>query len=285
MIRKGRNFISLAAMLSGVLWIGEPQTTAAFEAPPSKAAMSPYRALVVFGDSLSDSGNNGRYTNGPVWVELVARRLGLPLTPSRSGGTNYAVGGAPTHGNPTAIRAQVQSFLSQHRGEADSEALYVLFGGANDLLGGGCQPGDRTRVAQTAAAALRATVDDLTDAGATHILVANMPDIGLAPILRVQGPECAAAARRLTVAFNDALDQELRTVEDKSRIRILRLDTYGLAERLKADPQAAGFTDISSPCMNGPCDGALFWDPVHPTSAAHARLADAALAVIDGWDR
>jgi cholinesterase len=34
--------------------------------------------LVIFGDSLSDSGNAGRYSNGPVWVEQLAEMLRLP---------------------------------------------------------------------------------------------------------------------------------------------------------------------------------------------------------------
>jgi phospholipase/lecithinase/hemolysin len=48
--------------------------------------------LVVFGDSLSDTGNAGRFSNGPVWVEQLAEKLKLPLLPSGRGGQNYAVG-------------------------------------------------------------------------------------------------------------------------------------------------------------------------------------------------
>jgi phospholipase/lecithinase/hemolysin len=44
--------------------------------------------LVIFGDSLSDSGNAGRYSNGPVWVEQLAEMLKLPLKPSGRGGQN-----------------------------------------------------------------------------------------------------------------------------------------------------------------------------------------------------
>ena len=83
---------------------------------------SAYSALYVFGDSLSDSGNNavvlapnttpvstsgndfipifpyasGRYTNGPVGAQDFAAVLALSASPSRLGGTNYASGGART---------------------------------------------------------------------------------------------------------------------------------------------------------------------------------------------
>jgi phospholipase/lecithinase/hemolysin len=44
--------------------------------------------LVVFGDSLSDLGNAGRFSNGPVWVEQLANLLKLRLKASDRGGLN-----------------------------------------------------------------------------------------------------------------------------------------------------------------------------------------------------
>src|SRR4051812_18671090 len=71
-------FLAALAMMSGVPAQAEPA----------------FQAIVVFGDSLSDTGNAGRFSNGPVWVEALARGLNLPLRPSQAGGTNFAVGGA-----------------------------------------------------------------------------------------------------------------------------------------------------------------------------------------------
>ena len=68
----------------------------------SGAASAQFTQLIVFGDSLSDSGNvfsvsgsppapyfGGRFTNGLVWAEVAANAWGIPLT-------NYAYGGALT---------------------------------------------------------------------------------------------------------------------------------------------------------------------------------------------
>ena len=81
---------------------------------PVLAVAGPFREVVVFGDSLSDSGNvfaateavlaeaipvsppydEGRFSNGPVWVDILAEKLGLQLHPFLQGGTNFALGGA-----------------------------------------------------------------------------------------------------------------------------------------------------------------------------------------------
>lgn len=89
-----------------------------------------FTGLYVFGDSLSDSGNNalligaapgqvitgntyvpsqpygfGAYTNGQTWVNSFAAGLGLPISPSLAGGGNFAYGGARTVLNGTDVPA------------------------------------------------------------------------------------------------------------------------------------------------------------------------------------
>ena len=72
------------------------------------AFASPITQIVAFGDSLSDTGNDliafgspqppyyqGRFSNGPNWIDDLAGKLGVPdPQPSLAGGTNYAYGGA-----------------------------------------------------------------------------------------------------------------------------------------------------------------------------------------------
>jgi phospholipase/lecithinase/hemolysin len=68
----------------------------------------------------------------------------------------------------------------------------------------------------------------------------------------------------------------------RAGLRLYRLDVWQLAERVRADPAAAGFVDIASPCsQHRRCEGYLFWDDVHPTTQAHRRLADAAAQVLE----
>lgn len=46
---------------------------------------------------------------------------------------------------------------------------------------------------------------------------------------------------------------------------------------------AFGFVDITTPCAGLPTrQGYLFWDRIHPTTLAHAHLAEAALRELRG---
>ena len=92
---------------------------------------------MVFGDSLSDSGNVAQaqglpagtaFTTNPdpVWAEIVLHTFGVSGTNSLAGGSNYAIGGACV--DPAAscnypapgIGAQIGQYLSQRAsGAAD----------------------------------------------------------------------------------------------------------------------------------------------------------------------
>ncbi|MFO1038164.1 MAG: SGNH/GDSL hydrolase family protein [Geminicoccaceae bacterium] len=239
-----------------------------------------FPSLVAFGDSLSDNGNAGRFSDGPVWVEHLAVSLGVELLPSRQGGTNHAVGGALAAGGPHALAGQVRDYLAVRRGAADQAALHTVWAGGNDLLAAGFSP-DPRGAAERAGAAVGDAVHLLVEAGARTILVPNLPDIGMTPALRSAGRAVAAEADRLSAVYRTALTRALDRAEAGGRATLLRLDVAALAARVLADPAAAGFTSLAEPCLgHGRCDGHLFWDSIHPTSRAHARLAAAALDLL-----
>lgn len=127
---------------------------------------SAYSGLYIFGDSLSDSGNNAlaigsnggqvvssnvyipsqpyasdQYTNGNVWAYSFASAIGLSsfALPSLAGGGNFAFGGARTSTDgaapyyfPPSLITQKNMYLTATSGNADSTALYVVAGGGND---------------------------------------------------------------------------------------------------------------------------------------------------------
>ncbi len=247
----------------------------------SAQALPTFDQIVVFGDSLSDNGNAGRASNGPVWVEHLASQFGLRIKPSRTGGTNFAVGGArldPRSGN-TSLRAQGSAYLRTARPRG--RILHIVFGGGNDLLAALGQP-QALAMVDIAVASLRSIVADLVHQGATDILVPNLPAIGITPAVRAQGRQAVDTGNKLAAHFNRALDQALSGIAGQTGLRLYRLDVWQLAERVTADPIATGFVDITTPCgQRRPCEGYLFWDDVHPTTRAHQRLAEAAAQVLE----
>src|SRR5690606_33362232 len=102
---------------AAIMWTSLSRVAAplvVFYACCTSAYAGPFSGLVVFGDSLSDMGNiaqasvdifpgryyyNGRFSNGPVWVESLSVGLGLgELQRSTAGGGDFAYGGAKTTG-------------------------------------------------------------------------------------------------------------------------------------------------------------------------------------------
>ncbi|MFO1146004.1 MAG: SGNH/GDSL hydrolase family protein [Rhodospirillales bacterium] len=228
---------------------------------PAGAAPDRFSGLVVFGDSLSDNGNVGRFSNGPVWVEVLALRIGTELTPSRLGGTNFAVGGARSHGRPVDIRGQFHAFITgplvRRRATPCSSS-----------------PAAPTTCWQPAATAARRRQRPARPPSRRRWATSPpAPALSWSPTFptsvhrrscRCRATPASGTPGRMALAFNAALEQALRRVERRADVRVIRLDAFKLSEELIADPGKAGFTNISTPCLQGPCEGALFWDRRQP---------------------
>lgn len=179
------------------------------------AQAGPYSDMYVFGDSLSDSGNDlqligavpspgyytdgtnvGRFTNGLNYADRLAASFGLTLAPSELGGTNYAYGGARSdYVRPELVpfgalsfNDQISTYLGRSGYAADPNALYVLWIGSNDLsdaLGLSLMMGSTQPVIDE----IGQTVGDIVTAfatlqalGAKNFLIGNSPDLSLTPL-------------------------------------------------------------------------------------------------------
>ena len=275
----------IAALLTGLLLSG---TVAA---QPT--------ALVVFGDSLSDTGNafaaiheppsppyfEGRFSNGPVWIELVAREFQLDATAAISGGNNFAVGGAKTEAGADSLTNQVRLFLVQ-RGLAhlNPNDLFVVFGGGNDVRDA-LESADPVSTVSRIALNIRDIIDTLANRGAATFLVPNLPNKGLTPAARARGT--SEEEQTLTIAFNTALDTVLADVANRRGLAIIRVNLFDLFQNALAMPGTFGFSNVTEPCLveEGSVfdvcatpETYIFWDDIHPTARAHAFIASAAIA-------
>lgn len=252
----------------------------------------PITEMYVFGDSLSDVGTvfrltagmyppqayyfQGRYSNGQVWVEYLASRLRLSATQTY----NFAYGGATTSSNSNSLvpglLTQVQSFTQTHQ-KTNPDGLYVLWAGANDYLQG---------VSNATAPVENVTkaIASLVDVGAKKILVANLPNLGQLPATRTNGN--SKSLNELTQAHNQGLRRSLKILSQQySDLQTATLDANTLYREAIANPAAFGFTNVISACMSSPAsyakpDQFLFWDSIHPTTAAHRILGETAFSAI-----
>ncbi|WP_164885152.1 SGNH/GDSL hydrolase family protein [Rubrivivax rivuli] len=173
------------------------------------AVPTPFTAVYVFGDSLSDGGNNNlvfggltgpnptsatfipslpyasapgqrpTYSNGPVWFNSFAAGLGLAgfAQPSLAGGGNYAFGGARTTVDGTGVPpfipapfpASLQTQLNSHLATTPVSSTALY------VIAGG---GNDARATAEAVAANPANIVALTTAGATAYATATAQMVG-----------------------------------------------------------------------------------------------------------
>lgn len=272
------------------------------------ASQPAFDAIYVFGDSYSDVGNifiatggltpaapyyQGRFSNGPIWVDHLAGAYGLTLKPSLAGGTDYAVGGAEVtasvpEGNGQVIPSvpeQVALYLSQHNGKADPKALYIVTGGGDDILNApaGTSP---QQLGAEIAFGLASNVELLERAGARYLLVSNLFDVGKLPAAQLAGISSFATATTLVV--NQQLNFWLLIEAFAPQTQIYRPDAYDFLQGVFADGFHFGFTDVTDPCLittptptlcSNPYTN-LFWDVEHLTIFGHSMLATLAVQAI-----
>lgn len=166
--------------------------------------------LTVFGDSLSDGGNVGRFTydgaQHPLYDEILAAQLGQTLQPSSRGGSNYAQGGGvtvPALDASLNTQDQLAAYLQSTGGRADSNGLYIHWVGANDIAAAVTNPLTARETISNSASAAVSQIKTLMDAGAGAVIVPNVPQLGSTPfmvqaVLSVLGP---AAQSAMVAAF------------------------------------------------------------------------------------
>ncbi|MCF5708355.1 autotransporter domain-containing protein [Pseudomonas syringae] len=236
----------------------------------------------------------------------VNAALGLP------DGNNWAVGGYRTDqvrdsittqsdaitpitsGSQTVLRSR-PGYLPANGFRADPNALYYLTGGGNDFLQGRVLSAGN---AEDAANRLADSAQVLQQAGARHIMVWLLPDIGKTPAL--SGTILESATSRLSARFNEQLVSRLSQID----AQIIPLNVPLLISETLAEPARFGFDpteNLVRTCFSGdscnesatfgrsgtaPDPTKLFFnDRVHPTEAGQRLLADYAYSLLSApWE-
>lgn len=289
--------------LSVLAWSAMVLSGGAVAAAPTK--------VVAFGDSLSDTGNTaarlaqagvispaepyfqGRFSNGPMAVEVMADRLGVPLEAYGYGGAKTGVDNRITSAGPllagTGVQGQITTYLTQQGGVLDASALYVVWAGGNDFFDA---PVPAT--INTAVANLVKDVSLLYGAGARQFLVPTLPDMGTTADAIAKGDTVIAGAHALSMAFNGALTQsmnQLAAASPGASIQVYEVNNVLNTVRngyVKAGGNVTnacwsgnytGFADANGTLCANP-SAYYLWDQVHPTAAVHRYMGEAFAAAV-----
>ena len=268
--------------------------------------------LIVFGDSLSDTGNDllvtsqtplplpppqmyaaGRFSNGPVTFEylwsllnggapFIAPSLALPgLPPQRA--VSFAFGGSGS-GTFTSsggfdvpgVLTQINMFAASLAGHpAPATALYAIWTGSNDYL---VPPGQPPLSPQTVVGNIALAIETLYNLGARDILVVNLFDLGSGPLV----PEAQRALlSSLSTEHNKLLAKTLKELgQSLPGLTIIDFDVTKVQKAVSRTFESrVPLVDVLVPVPPGvlPASLCLSFNPAAcpavPTFAADAEFA------------
>ncbi len=288
-----------------------------------------YSRIFIFGASFMDPGNRfadtgqtahppfepisldaygvggHHFSNGRTWVEFLAQDMGLtdwakPVYRDPAYG-NYAYAYALAQNLPPQFPDPMEPSLYDqveawdHNGYCThvemNDTLFILDTSYADLLGamqGG--PVDPMPIVAGMLDSLRNNIATLYGCGARDLLVANMPPLGISPL--ITDPDAKIAATGLSWMYNLLVQQTVLSLY-AGDMNIKTVDFFGFATEILSAPLDFGFTNTTDTCVTPfVTEGAfckdrnayLLWDALHLTRKANALLAERALQVLTESD-
>lgn len=267
-----------------------------------QAKGKPIERIVSFGDSLSDIGNMhnesqwklpgtswylGRFSNGPTWIEYLAKRAGVPLN-------NWAIGGAQTKdahiGLIHGVGKQIDGFfnyMSHAKGYDPSRTLFTFLIGGNDFV-------NDTKLGPAIIDEQEKALTKLAAGGARKILIVALPDVSVAPVFTMKGGRTDAHTVLGKVEYYNA---HIRAVAERVaartkgvEIRVVNARDY--FDDLIKTPAKFGIVNTKESCLMIDSPSSLnylkeqkpradckdpskyvFWDTLHPTTRVHEMMA------------
>ncbi|WP_153101052.1 SGNH/GDSL hydrolase family protein [Paraburkholderia hayleyella] len=215
------------------------------------------------------------------------------------------------------IQTQVQQYLAA-KGSFNANQLVLVNGGANDIfyqataagaaIAAGADPiatqNNTVQQVSLAAQQLAQVIAQIIQAGATHVVLMNLPNLGSTPQAVSTGSQTTLT--RLTMLFNQTLAGTLQALK-ADPAKLIQINTYAWQDDLLNNYQANGFTvsNTDTACnlkamvqaataFGAPSPAAfgtslfcspqtytvanadqtyIFADSVHPTTRVHAMFA------------
>jgi phospholipase/lecithinase/hemolysin len=282
-----------------------------------------FSGIVAFGDSLSDLGNTynyssdftswligydsyyydqGRWSNGPLWVEDLDRLLGFAALQRNDGsnlyGTDFAWGGSTSADGYTSftyypdfylpnLQTQIANYIKllstpYARMPDISQTLFTVWSGGNDVI---YLVQEYSGVPKATPEGVRdhiaTAITTLYNAGGRYFLVPNLPPLGDKPNY-LTDPKWKMEANQFVDQYNALLQSELAELSQKlNGITIIEFHVHALFLEVLKNYTHYGLTNVTQPAfyysygigtvVDNP-DQYLFWDVTHPTWIGHGIL-------------
>jgi phospholipase/lecithinase/hemolysin len=262
------------------------------------SAQAAFTSLYVFGDSISAASNNvpvgpyyygDRWSNGRVWVEVLAQRQGL---------TFYFSNNISYFGNTSSyLVGEVNSFTPPANA---SNALVVIWVNNADLYypATASPPtlaGFNAVINQAQTNHYKA-ITNLYAKGIRTLIMPNVVDISTIPAFNAYTAYTNLfhqASTNYNAAFYATLNR-VRTNSSYSGLTIYIPDFFALLTNILAHPANYGVTNalknklsidalgaLGNPSLtNGPGTNYIFWDPQDPTAKVHMWMGNTAQQLI-----
>lgn len=229
------------------------------------ASQMKFKHITVFGDSLSDNGNlysysfhvvpksppyfKGRFSNGPVWSELLATQY---FGDRESTFGDYAVGGAGAVLStkavlPYTLWTEISDYLLRQESEQVADTLFFVWIGANNYLNA---PTNIDEMTTKVVDATESGIERLIDHGAKMLVLANLPDIGVTPKSRQDGTD--DITHQLSLEHNRKLYELYQKLQQQHPdVRFVYFDANKLFIEAMATPEKYHITDVKNSCYTG----------------------------------
>ncbi len=212
----------------------------------------------------------GRWSNGPMWPEYLAPKMGIPISDknryiniSHAGGWSLCIGDkilgiSDLTGNlkkvainmingsliPPCLKLISKGFNYKY-GDYRANDMVIVFFGGNDYLN---LYQDPARVIQAQAE----VIEDAIAHGAKHIAWLNLPDLAQTPLFITgdKGSDAAETTRLININNFDLLLKftELKKKYQKNDVNIIYVDANKMFKNILLNSESYGFKYINTPC-------------------------------------
>lgn len=172
-----------------------------------------------------------------------------------------------------------------------NHTLYVVWAGGNDYFAGA----DTETTTNNLVASIKSIVDHNPTDAKRYFLVPNLPDIGKTPYgLAHPGLKLSNKVKEHNKLLASKLESQFTNNDAyKNKVAIISVDAAAVFADMLNKPDQYHFKNVKDACYSGsymPEEGGtecanpneyIFWDTLHPTTAAHCFMAQTALKALE----